>query len=115
MMRDELNRVLGLLCKTMPESYALVYGSEAYPDIQGTVLFYPLWGGTLVVAEISGLPSLKEKCKGQFFGFHIQEVNVMEQRKIRLQIPGIIIIPTSVSILTMREICRRFWETTATL
>ena len=73
MIRDELNRVLGLLCKTMPESYALVYGSEAYPDIQGTVLFYPLWGGTLVVAEISGLPSLKEKCKGQFFGFHIHE------------------------------------------
>ena len=73
MMRDELNRVLGLLCKTMPESYALVYGSEAYPDIQGTVLFYPLWGGTLVVAEISGLPSFKGKCKEQFFGFHVHE------------------------------------------
>lgn len=72
-MRDELNRVLELLCKTMPESYALVYGNEAHSDIQGTVLFYPLWGGTLAVTEISGLPSSEEKCKGRFFGFHIHE------------------------------------------
>lgn len=74
-MRDDLNKALRVICKMAPEAYALVYGSETYPKIQGTVYFYPLWGGTLVVAEINGLPTGEKPCGERFFGFHIHEGN----------------------------------------
>lgn len=38
-------------------------------DISGTVRFYPHGGGTLVVADICGLP----ESESNFFGFHIHE------------------------------------------
>lgn len=56
-----------------PEAYALVYGKSQADCICGNILFYPLWGGTLVVAEVSGLPENEERCSGKFFGFHIHE------------------------------------------
>ena len=72
-MREELVRTLCSICDMMPEAYALVYGSEEYFTIQGTVLFFPIWGGTLVVAEVTGLPEGDNRCDGHFFGFHIHE------------------------------------------
>ena len=50
---------------------AVVRGSAKYPDIQGSVEFFPAGSGTWVRADISGLPSSKEPCSGRFFGFHI--------------------------------------------
>ncbi|MGN0399404.1 MAG: superoxide dismutase family protein [Blautia sp.] len=58
-----------------PEAFALIRGGKNYPDIEGTVLFYPLWGGSLVVADISGLPYTEESCANRFHGFHIHEGN----------------------------------------
>ena len=56
-----------------PEAYALIYGKSKTDCICGNVLFYPLWGGTLVAAEIAGLPIKEGTCGGGFFGFHIHE------------------------------------------
>lgn len=69
-MRDEL---INLLEEALPESCAYIRGGNGNPDIWGEVLFYPLWSGTLVLSEISGLPSGVAKCEGRFFGFHIHE------------------------------------------
>ena len=48
---------------------ACVHGGESYPGLRGTVRFTPRQNGTLVVAEISGLPSSDTG----FFAFHIHE------------------------------------------
>ena len=48
---------------------ACVHGGDAHPDLHGTVRFIPRKNGTLVVAEISGLPAADTG----FFAFHIHE------------------------------------------
>lgn len=50
----------------MPMAVACVEGSGG---LQGTVKFYPIPGGSLVMAEIVGLP----KNETGFYGFHIHE------------------------------------------
>ena len=48
---------------------ACMRGGDAHPDLHGTVRFIPRKNGTLVVAEISGLPATDTG----FFAFHIHE------------------------------------------
>lgn len=67
------NEVINLLEETVPESRAYIRGGNNNPDIFGEVFFYSLWDGTIVLCEISGLPSGKSECEGRFFGFHIHE------------------------------------------
>ena len=57
----------------VPQAYAEVKGSDKYPDIQGWVYFYGANGGTIVLAEIYGLPDEEQQHLGRFFGFHIHE------------------------------------------
>ena len=57
----------------IPEAYAEIAGIEAYPEIHGTVYFYDVFGGTIVMAEIYGLPDQENPETGQFFGFHVHE------------------------------------------
>lgn len=57
----------------MPEAYAQVKGSEKYPEIQGRVYFFEVYGGTIVMAEIYGLPDEEAQDEGRFFAFHIHE------------------------------------------
>ncbi|MDD5863514.1 MAG: superoxide dismutase family protein [Firmicutes bacterium] len=52
-----------------PEASACVRGGEEAPRLRGTVNFYTVSGGTLVTAEIRGLP---QNDTG-FFAFHIHE------------------------------------------
>lgn len=52
-----------------PAAVARVQGDAAHPALQGTVWFYPRNRGTLVVADILGLPETEPG----FFGFHIHE------------------------------------------
>lgn len=54
-----------------PQAVALVNGSREHPRIQGRVLFYQTPRGTLVRAEISGLPTQDNLCKSPIFAFHI--------------------------------------------
>lgn len=53
----------------IPNAIAAVSGSASYPDISGTVKFFSLGSGTLVVADIKNLPMTKTG----FFAFHIHE------------------------------------------
>lgn len=52
-----------------PAATARIQGDAAHPALQGTVWFYPRRQGTLVVADVMGLP---DSATG-FFGFHIHE------------------------------------------
>lgn len=57
----------------IPEAYAEIEGIKNYPEIHGTVYFYEVYGGTIVMAEIYGLPDEENEQEGQFFGFHVHE------------------------------------------
>lgn len=46
-------------------------GSRAYPNLCGTVRFYPTPQGVLVLAEVSGLPMTGQKCEDGVFAFHV--------------------------------------------
>ena len=72
-MRKDLNEALQVLLAAPPEVYASVHGSIRYPDIHGGIYFYPLWQGTLVAADIAGLPYEDGNCPKSVFGFHIHE------------------------------------------
>lgn len=56
-----------------PKAVAKIAGSEKYNKISGTLSLYPTFGGTIVVAEIFGLPHEKEKCSNEIFALHIHE------------------------------------------
>lgn len=58
----------------MPEAYAEIEGIEKYPDIHGSVYFFDVYEGTILMAEIYGLPDEKMS-GGQFFALHIHEGN----------------------------------------
>ena len=58
---------------TMPDAYAKIQGSQQNPDLKGTVSFYEVHGGTVVVAEITGFPVIQGIVNGTFHGFHIHE------------------------------------------
>lgn len=62
-------RILGQL----PTAVAIMHGNNKYPEISGTVKFYPTAEGILVVAEITGLPPTVDICSEQIFAFHIHE------------------------------------------
>ena len=47
------------ITNTMPEAYAKIKGNKKYPNLKGTVSFYGVHGGTIVVAEVTGLPDRK--------------------------------------------------------
>lgn len=73
-MRElEKNEFLDTILHGKPEAYAQVFGSEKYPGISGDVLFYSVFGGTLLLADIIGLPSSTGDCVENVFGFHIHE------------------------------------------
>ena len=59
------------LIQRQPQTVAIVTGSEAYPALYGVSRFYPMQNGTLVYADVDGLPSAGNKCSQEFFGFHI--------------------------------------------
>lgn len=55
---------------TMPDAFAIISGGSNYPQIEGTVYFFGVHGGTVVTARIKGLPDNEN---GNFYGFHIHE------------------------------------------
>lgn len=52
-----------------PAAAAWLQGDGAYSDLRGRVTFAPCCGGTLVTADIRGLPP----SESDFFAFHIHE------------------------------------------
>lgn len=63
--------------QTIPYAVSRISGSSSYPEIEGTVLFYEVYGGTFVVANVKNLPKGND-----FHGFHIHAgsscMNMME-------------------------------------
>ena len=59
--------------KAAPEANADIRGTEEYPEIHGRITFYDVFGGTVLMAEIYGLPDEDNETAGHFFGFHIHE------------------------------------------
>ena len=55
----------------IPSAVAILGGSRDYPDVMGEVYFYRTPHGTLVVANVSGLPSPTECCEAPVFAFHV--------------------------------------------
>ncbi|MBQ9080629.1 MAG: superoxide dismutase family protein [Clostridia bacterium] len=61
------------ILQSRPQAEARVRGSDKYPNISGSVKFYRTKLGTLIYAEIGGLPAGEGICGGRIFGFHIHE------------------------------------------
>lgn len=58
-------------CSTeKPTATAKISGSKKYETINGKVDFYDTYGGTIVIAQIQGIP---KELGNSFFGFHIHE------------------------------------------
>lgn len=52
----------------MPDAYAKIKGNSDYSDLEGTIYFYGVHDGTVVVANIKNMPD-----DDKFHGFHIHE------------------------------------------
>ena len=59
------------ILRYIPTAVAMVQGGQLYPDINGTVRFYDTAYGTVVFAEILGLPLSIGEETSPVFGFHI--------------------------------------------
>lgn len=57
----------------VPDAYAQVKGNINNSNIHGIVYFFGMHKGTMVIAEIYGLPNTMDKPNGNFYGFHIHE------------------------------------------
>ena len=68
-----LSETIYPLFRGIPRGYAHIKGSPQYPGIEGMVLLYPYENGSIVVADISGLPESGNPDAGNIFGFHIHE------------------------------------------
>lgn len=71
--REKLQELFSLLSACEPEALARIRGSQSYPALSGTALFYPFWDGTLVFVYLTGLPASKEICEAKLCAFHIHE------------------------------------------
>ena len=59
------------ILRRLPDAVAVMRGNQANGKIHGTVKFYQVARGVLIVADILGLPSSDEQCKNNIFAFHI--------------------------------------------
>lgn len=50
---------------------SIIKGSGDYPNIKGTVYFFNTEYGVIVAAELSGLPTNRDKCRSPILAFHI--------------------------------------------
>lgn len=75
-LRRETLDAMGTVLRMAPQAAAMLHGSSKYPGIQGSVCFYPVWGGTLIAAEVVGLPYTDSGCPEGFLGFHLHEGSV---------------------------------------
>lgn len=73
MIQHTLSDLMQSLLFQPPAAIAIVKGSAKYPNIQGEVCFFRTPEGTMVVADIKGLPEKAEKCTEGIYGFHIHE------------------------------------------
>ena len=77
-----INYFANTIIDKKPSARAEISGGPLAPSITGTVNFYPVYNGTLVVAEVYNLPKTVAPSNGMPpvnpFGFHIHEGNTCE-------------------------------------
>lgn len=73
MMNGQMHEAISALTDSVPEAYAFVRGSSTYASVKGEVYFYPFRDGTLVAADVRGLPYPGGACPDSVLGFHIHE------------------------------------------
>lgn len=61
------------LLRRSPNARAVMKGSPGYPNINGTVSFYQLIDGVMLISQIQGLPQGTDSCAANVFGFHIHD------------------------------------------
>ena len=61
------------ILRSRPQAAASITGSKNHSSISGTVRFYQTSQGTVVLADVSGLPQPDRPCQERVFGFHIHE------------------------------------------
>lgn len=62
---------LSEILRYVPAAVAIVRGDSAHRGISGTVRFYQMPKGVVVVAEIAGLPVPEVPCGNDIFAFHV--------------------------------------------
>lgn len=67
------NAISNHLRNRVPTAFAKITGTADFPSITGGVTFYQVNGGSLVAAEIWGLPESSNPCASNIFAFHIHE------------------------------------------
>ena len=66
-------RYFATVLQQAPAACAVVSGGITYPHITGQVRFYQTPAGTLIAAQIYGLPGSGDACGPNVFAFHIHE------------------------------------------
>lgn len=56
-----------------PNAVAAIRGNREYPEMYGEVKFFRVPMGTVVTAELFGLPDDGKMCAGNVYAFHIHE------------------------------------------
>ncbi|MBQ9802657.1 MAG: superoxide dismutase family protein [Clostridia bacterium] len=59
------------MLRGLPDAIAVMGGNAQNSSIRGTVKFYQVARGVLIVADIFGLPVSGQACKNSIFAFHI--------------------------------------------
>ena len=73
MEQEKTDLTFARMLSLPPTAVAVVKGSSAYPELHGTVKLYATDRGTVVFAEIHGLPTPDGACESPIFGFHIHD------------------------------------------
>ena len=75
MLRQNKNVFAKAIINDQPCAKATIKGRPKNPRLHGAVYFYKIYDGTLVVAEIYGIPQRDDNGKPSpgFYGFHIHE------------------------------------------
>ncbi len=92
----------------IPSAHATIKGSEAYESIQGNVYLYEVYGGTVLMGEIYGIPpELEERAAASTASIFMKEAGVREVLRMNLRMLRAITIPKGYPIPGMRVIFRR--------
>ena len=63
---SELSKVLS----HFPDAVCIIRGDDAHPLLAGIVMLFDTEYGTIIAAEVKGLP-IKPACESGVFGFHM--------------------------------------------
>lgn len=72
MNKDQTKTIISVL-QRQPTAVANIQGSESAPNLTGTVSFYQMLHGVLMVVDICGLPESEDICGQHIFAIHIHD------------------------------------------